>query len=151
MLWYGKSAKLTLLCIKWAICNSIEISRIVFAFPRLELSCRTFLVREISHSSLLELRCLCKVRIHRLSLLSRNPEEGRAWRKQWFPTFHYLHWIFSVHFLITNTSCLTLQKPLAVIIASHALEKYQLEPLDNYTVNGHWLYSWLSLQKYAFS
>lgn len=48
----------------------------------------------ISYSCFLELtRCLYKVKIHQQSLI-RNPEEGGAWRKQCFPTFHYLYWIF---------------------------------------------------------
>lgn len=48
----------------------------------------------ISYSSFFELtRCLYKVKIHQQSLI-RNPEEGGAWRKQCFPTFHYLYWIF---------------------------------------------------------
>lgn len=48
----------------------------------------------IFYSCFLELtRCLYKVKIHQQSLI-RNPEEGGAWRKQRFPTFHYLYWIF---------------------------------------------------------
>lgn len=47
MLQYGRRAKSTLLYIKCAICNSIEISGIAFAFARLKLSFQAFLVREV--------------------------------------------------------------------------------------------------------
>lgn len=47
MLHYGRRDVSTLLYIKWAICNSSEISGIVFAFAKLELRSQTFLVKEL--------------------------------------------------------------------------------------------------------